>query len=219
MDCFIIVCILWVASLCLHEYGHAYVAFRGGDHTVVAKGYLTMNPVRYLHPIYSLALPLLFVVLGGIGLPGGAVYIERQLLRSRGWDTAVSLAGPAATLALVLLIGLAFKLGLIPHDGTKLTTMSLAFLFQLEVSSLLLCLLPVPPMDGFQAIAPWLPPKLRQQLAGFSGMGVMFIFMALWSIPSFNHAFWDLVRGAGAIFGIEPSWGRMGLRAFRFWEH
>ena len=43
----------------------------------------------------ALAAILMAVVLGGIGLPGGAVYIERHLLKSRGWDTWVSLAGPS----------------------------------------------------------------------------------------------------------------------------
>ena len=217
MECFFIVCILWIFSLCLHEFGHAFVAYRGGDHTVVEKGYLTMNPLRYLHPFYSLVMPLLFVVMGGIGLPGGAVYIERQLLRSRGWDTAVSLAGPATNLVLILVLGLLFKTGVIPHDGNRLVTISLAFLFQLEVGCLLLCLLPIPPLDGFQALAPWLPPELRQQLMGLSNMGILFVFLAIAFIPSVNMAFWGVVHNIGTLFDVAPSWGRLGYRAFRFW--
>ena len=80
---FIIVLVGWVFSLCLHEFSHALVAYYGGDTTVREKGYLTFNPLKYTHPVYSLLLPLLFLVLGGIGLPGGAVYIETWRLRSR----------------------------------------------------------------------------------------------------------------------------------------
>ena len=83
MECFIVVTVLWVFSVCLHEFGHALVAYYGGDYTVRDKGYLTLNPLHYTHPLYSLLLPVLFMMLGGIGLPGGAVYIERDLLRSR----------------------------------------------------------------------------------------------------------------------------------------
>src|SRR5262245_26827494 len=167
MECFFIVAILWVFSLSLHEFGHAWMAYRAGDYTVAEKGYLTMNPVRYLHPVQSLLLPLIFVMLGGIGLPGGAVYVNRAMLRSRAWDTAVSLAGPAMDILLIFVLGFAFKLELIPPDRSKLATISLAFVLALLIGSVLLNLLPVPPLDGFQAIAPWLPQDMRERLYGF----------------------------------------------------
>src|SRR6266568_5960019 len=109
MSCFIIVTVLWVFSVCLHEFGHAVVAYWGGDHTVRDKGYLTLNPIRYTHPVYSIVMPVVFMLMGGIGLPGGAVYIERDRLRSRAWGTWVSLAGPAMQLPLIFLISFAFK--------------------------------------------------------------------------------------------------------------
>src|SRR6185295_10114833 len=111
MACFLIVVILWVFSVCLHEFGHAWVAYKGGDYTVRDKGYLTLNPIHYTHPVLSLVMPVVFMILGGIGLPGGAVYIERHLLRSRAWETAVALAGPAMNLPLVFIIALGFKIG------------------------------------------------------------------------------------------------------------
>jgi len=105
MECFYIVTVGWVFSLCLHEFAHAWVAYRGGDHTIREKGYLTFNPLKYVDPFFSLVLPILFVLLGGIGLPGGAVYIDRSLLRSRVIETAVSLAGPLANFILVIILG------------------------------------------------------------------------------------------------------------------
>ena len=74
---FAIVLFGWIFSLCLHEFSHALVAYYGGDYTVREKGYLTFNPLKYTHPVFSIILPLVFLLLGGIGLPGGAVYIER----------------------------------------------------------------------------------------------------------------------------------------------
>ena len=67
---FMIVLLGWIFSLCLHEFSHALVAYYGGDYTVKDKGYLTFNPLKYTHPVFSLLLPLLFLVMGGIGLPG-----------------------------------------------------------------------------------------------------------------------------------------------------
>src|ERR1043166_9038995 len=113
MVCFFTVTILWILSVCLHEFGHAIVAFYGGDTSVREKGYLTLNPLKYTHPVYSLLMPVLFMMIGGIGLPGGAVYIDRSLLRSRVWESAVSLAGPAMNLGLIVVLGLAFRSGVI----------------------------------------------------------------------------------------------------------
>src|SRR5512142_1834023 len=114
---FIIVLVGWVFSLCLHEFSHALVAYLGGDYTVRDKGYLTFNPLKYTHPVYSLLLPLLFLVMGGIGLPGGAVYIETWRLRSRLWKSAVSLAGPAANLILAIVLGIIMQVAPVAATG------------------------------------------------------------------------------------------------------
>ena len=52
---FVIVLIGWIFSLCLHEFSHTLVAYLGGDTTVKDKGYLTFNPLKYTHPVYSSA--------------------------------------------------------------------------------------------------------------------------------------------------------------------
>ena len=70
---FVFVVFGWLVSLCLHEFGHAYTAWRYGDQDVEVRGYLTLNPLKYANPLLSLGVPLLFIALGGIGLPGGAV--------------------------------------------------------------------------------------------------------------------------------------------------
>src|SRR5262245_65544745 len=104
--------------------------------------------------MYSLIMPLVFLFAGGVGLPGGAVYIREDLLRSNGWRTAMSLAGLAANALLIILLCIPFWLGLIGHDPSWLGP-ALAFLIQLEICAVVFNLLPVPPLDGFRALAPW----------------------------------------------------------------
>ena len=74
----------WAVSLCLHEFGHAYVAYRGGDLSVRDKGYLTLDIRRYTDVGLSFVLPVLILLIGGIPLPGGAVWINHGAIRSRG---------------------------------------------------------------------------------------------------------------------------------------
>lgn len=217
MEVFIIVTVLWVFSVCIHEFGHAWAAYCGGDHTVREKGYLTLNPIHYTHPVYSLLMPVVFLLLGGIGLPGGAVYIERDRLRSRGWETWVSLAGPAMQLPLIAVISAAFKLGWVQNDPQSLAAVSLGFLLQLEVSSLILNLIPVPPLDGFQAIAPWLPADVREKLYAASNQTMWVLFLALWFVPPLNEALWNLVYWISGSLGVHPYVGHVGWKLFRFW--
>ena len=80
---FVVVLAGWVITLCLHEFAHAATALAGGDTSVRASGYLTLNPFRYVNAAYSIVMPLIILVIGGIPLPGGSVLIENHRLRSR----------------------------------------------------------------------------------------------------------------------------------------
>lgn len=210
---FVFVLIGWVISLCLHEFAHARVAYAGGDTSVAAKGYLSLNPLRYTEPVYSLLLPLLFLALGGIGLPGGAVYIETHRLRGRGWQSAVSLAGPAANLAVAAVIGLALRL--VPPSESALAP-ALAFLGLLQVSAVVLNLLPLPPLDGFGIIEPFLPHAVQEKARGAGRWALWGVFILLWS-PA-GALFWWVVFELARLLGVPEELAMEGYRAFQFWR-
>jgi len=218
MTVFVIVFAGWILSVCCHEFGHAIVAYWGGDFTVREKGYLTFNPLRYTHPVLSLAMPLLFLMMGGIGLPGGAVYINDRLLRGRIWRSAVSLAGPAVSLLLAVLLAAPLWLGWLPSDAANPVSAAFAFLVLLQVSGILLNLLPVPPLDGFRVLAPWLPHAASQGLLRYSGGALLILFLAMWHIEPLNRAFWHAVLSVTDALGVARPLIRAGFAAFRFWE-
>ena len=218
MECFYIVTVGWVFSLCLHEFAHALVAYKGGDYTIREKGYLTFNPLKYVDPFFSLVLPLLFVLIGGIGLPGGAVYVDRSLLRSRAIDTAVSLAGPLANVILALILGGIFRFGILQPDPANLLAVSLAFLLHLQVSAIILNLLPMPPLDGFGAIAPWLSESARHNAYANSSVTFFVLFIALSFVPVINNAFWEAVYSVNSLFGVPRELVRVGWNTYRFWD-
>jgi Zn-dependent protease len=218
MECFYIVTVVWIFSVCLHEFGHAIVAYKGGDYSVRDKGYLTFNPLKYTDPLLSIILPVLFVAMGGIGLPGGAVYIDRSLLRSRLWGTGVSLAGPATNLMLVFLIAALFRFGVVSSDPQNLASVSLGFLLFLQITAVLFNLLPVPPLDGFQALAPWLGEEFYLRGMAMSNVGLFAVFIAVSYVPSIRDPFWTLVLHICAALGVDPYLIGVGRDTYTFWN-
>ena len=198
----------WVASVCVHEFGHALVAYLGGDSSVAASGYLTLDPLRYTNVVLSIVMPVAFLLLGGIGLPGGAVYINRAALRSRGWDTAVSLAGPAGTLVCLLIVSIPFLLpGVIEALYTSTNSVffdALAFLAFVEAIAVILNLIPVPGLDGFGAIRPWLPYDVQASANRLGYFGILIVFALLWYVPPVRDTFFTAVFHITDVLGIPP---------------
>jgi Zn-dependent protease len=181
----------WITSLCIHEFGHAIVAYLGGDRAVASSGYLTLNPLRYTNVLLSLVMPIIFLLVGGIGLPGGAVYINHSVIRSKAWDSAVSVAGPAGTLLCGLVVAAPFFVpGL---DSTPLGRLefyeALAFLAFIEAIAFVLNLLPIPGLDGFGILRPWLPYSLQALSVRYSQLGIILLFIILWNVAPARDAF------------------------------
>ncbi len=212
---FAIVVIGWIFSLCLHEFSHALVAYLGGDTSVREKGYLTFNPLKYTHPVYSLLLPMVFLLLGGIGLPGGAVYIEKWRLRSKAWQSAVSLAGPASNLLLALV--LALLMNVVPVSNSGIWP-ALAFLCLLQVTALVLNLVPLPPLDGYGVISPYLPGEARARLDQAGGILILLFFVVLWYVPFISDIFWNIVYWLFNYLKVPLSLAAQGYQLFQFWR-
>jgi Zn-dependent protease len=208
----------WITSLCIHEFGHALVAYLGGDRAVAASGYLTLNPLRYTNVLLSLILPIVFLLLGGIGLPGGAVYINHTALRSRAWDSAVSVAGPAGTLLCGLLVAVPF---MVPgHLGWVTNTnlgffAALAFLGFIEVIALVLNLLPIPGLDGFGILRPWLPYPVQDLANRYGTFAIIAVFAALFYVAPIQSAFFGFTSQVTTLAGISPELVALGRYLMR----
>ena len=209
----------WVASLCIHEFGHALVAYLGGDRSVKASGYLTLNPLRYTNLLMSIIFPVVFLLLGGIALPGGAVYIDHSAIRSRIWDSLVSLAGPVGSLLSGLLVAAPF---LVPGHFHWITPANagfwaaLAFLGYMEVVAVLLNLLPIPGLDGFGILRPWLPYSLQALSIRYSQTAIIAVFIVLWYVKPVSHAFFDGALLVANTLGIDTLLIYAGQLAMRF---
>ncbi|MFJ8182196.1 site-2 protease family protein [Streptomyces sp. NPDC096105] len=213
---FLFVTSAWIVSLCLHEYAHARTALHGGDVSVGAKGYLTLNPMKYTHALLSIVLPVLFVIMGGIGLPGGAVFIERHRIRGRLRHSLISAAGPLTNVLFAVVCTAPFWLGAL--DGVPSAfRFALAFLALLQVTAAVLNFLPVPGLDGYGVVEPWLSPGVRRQVEPFAPFGLLFVFALLW-VPTVNGAFFDMIDAVLGFLCIEEIDTYCGFGLFRFWQ-
>jgi Zn-dependent protease len=186
-------CILigWIISVVLHEFAHGLVAYLGGDYTIRERGGLSLNPLQYVNPVMSIILPAIFLLAGGIPLPGGATYVRRDLLRNKEWQSAVSLAGPTMNFLLFIacLLPLHPRFGWVDYSvGPTQWPNSQVFLGAMAVLQLVavvLNLVPVPPLDGFGILAPFMPADLRKQATTPPLSTILFIgyFIILWQTP------------------------------------
>jgi len=178
VDVFLLVICGWLLSLCLHEYAHALVAYFSGDRGVADRGYLRLNPLKYTHPLLSIVLPVIVVILGGIGLPGGAVWVDHAHITSKAKQSLISAAGPLTNVVFALVLAVPFFTGIAPgvQDGRLVGDpdhiyfwAALALLTFLQVTASVLNFLPVPGLDGGNLLHPWLSPPYQRAYNLFAG--------------------------------------------------
>ncbi len=203
----------WLVQLCIHEYGHALAGYLGGDHGVAERRALTLDPAAYTDPVMSFGLPLIFLLLGGLPLPGGSVLVNRHRLRSRRWDLAVSAAGPLGTLLMLALVSLPFLLmqdDWVTASNVEFWT-ALSGLGYVLVIALVLNLLPVPPLDGWNIFSHWMSDETRAWAAGLGYTPLFVLFAMFWLPTPLTFAFWNFVDGLSILVGIPEGWGLYGL--------
>ncbi|HWD68079.1 MAG TPA: site-2 protease family protein [Caulobacteraceae bacterium] len=215
---FAFVLVGWILSVMLHEFSHAAVAWLGGDHTVKAKGYLDFDPRRYGALQTTLLIPILALALGGVGFPGGAVYLRNDLMRSRAWRAAAALAGPAATAVILLLLATGLRLWAGQGEVSGDLLAALAMLAFLQAMALILNLLPLPGLDGFNALRPFLPRSLGPTLRRAEGLTWLVLLALIFFVPGVGAGLFRMAAELAAMLGVPPEAMQSGWDAFHFWR-
>ena len=208
---FLALLIGWIMSVVLHEWAHGLVAYLGGDYTIKERGGLSLNPLQYVDPMMSLALPALFLLMGGVPLPGGVTYIRHDLLRSRGWESAVSLAGPAMNFLLFLLLALPFhpRLNWIDTSATveqfQTWHIFIGAMALLQITAVFINLIPVPPLDGFGIFAPYMDNETRIKLTTppIGTFAFIVLFLILWQTPGVWQVMYNMADRVLEVFGFD----------------
>mgnify|MGYP000617584582 CR=1 FL=1 len=223
-------------SLTFHEAAHAFVANRRGDDTARLAGRLTLNPLPHIDPIGTVILPLVLIITGAGFIIGAAKPVPvdaRNLYDPRRDMLAVALSGPASNFLLAagffVLLQLAYMAGLDPlafnHTTFQLelgvagflsAILKLGILYNLILGGF--NLLPIPPLDGFGIIEPYLTPELRMRFRQIGMMGIFLIFFLFLYIQPVQNAFWRNVYEATDSVDI-PGWMiDEGYQRFMFWR-
>jgi Zn-dependent protease len=202
----------WLLTLCLHEFGHAATALSGGDTSVRARGYLTLNPLRYASGAMTFVLPLVILAIGGVPLPGGAVLIEHGRLRSRIWRSAVSAAGPLVNVVAGVV------LALLATQFESPLAYALSFLALLQFVAAILNLLPVPGLDGWGVIAPFLSERTREAVRPFTPWAPFVLILLLFSSPQIVQPLWDASYWLFDSAGGDARFAAFGSVLFQFWR-
>jgi Zn-dependent protease len=93
----------------------------------------------------------------------------------------------------------------------------LAFLAFLQISAVVLNLIPLPPFDGFGAIEPYLSMDIRMKLAQTQGMLSWVVLILLWQVRFIGNLFWGFVGLLARVVGIPLELAGLGMSQFMFW--
>ncbi len=167
-------------AITLHEVAHGWAARYLGDPTAASLGRLSLNPIKHIDPVGTVAVPAILLVLGGF-LFGWAkpVPVNMQLLNDPKRDMAlVAAAGPASNFVMAVMWAFAMKIGLMSDSELMrlvLVEMGKVGLF-INLILMVLNLIPIPPLDGGRVLSGVLPDNLSMALAKIEPYGLFIIF-------------------------------------------
>lgn len=154
-------------GLTFHEYAHGRVAMALGDNTPELMGRNTLNPLKHIDPVGFILL-----MIAGFGWAKPVMVDPRNFKKPRRDEILVSIAGPLANLAIVLIAMLLLKLTL--SVATQPSAYWLNFLLYvvfINLSLMLFNLLPIPPLDGSRVLLNLLSDENRQKARSFFRYG------------------------------------------------
>jgi Zn-dependent protease len=173
------VAITLMIAFTFHEFAHAYVAYKFGDHTAQKQGRLTLNPLKHLDPFGTI---LIFIAGFGWARP---VPVNRFFFKKpRLAGILVSVAGPLSNLILAAL-GFFIAFGL-ARTGLAVNLPGIFEFFEifnwLNLVLFVFNLLPFPPLDGYRIVEDLAPNHIRAKMTQFEQYGVL-IFIILVITP------------------------------------
>lgn len=180
-----------VFAITMHEAAHGYVAKYFGDLTAFSAGRVSLNPLRHIDPVGTIALPLVLLAVSKLFGGGGILFgwakpvpVNFANLRRPKRDMLwVAAAGPASNLLMAVFWLLMVKAGLAlqgDYFAVPLTLMGAAGVF-FNIVIMVLNLLPLPPLDGGRILVSLLPHRLAYHVSRVEPYGFIILIVLLFS--------------------------------------
>jgi Zn-dependent protease len=171
---------LFLTSMPIHEWAHAWAAFQLGDDTAARRGRLTINPLAHLDVVGTISLILVGY---GWGKPVPVVPFRLRGNRRASW-ALVSAAGPFSNFVLAMLAAIPLRLGWVGLSTTASLSLGeiLIQFMAINLGLMVFNLIPIPPLDGSRILAWVLPFKWAtalERLERYAGPGMMIVLLLL----------------------------------------
>ena len=176
-----------VFAITLHEAAHGYVARLFGDPTATQLGRVTLNPIKHIDPMGTIAVPigilLMSKLVGGPFLLFGwakPVPVDFGRLRRPKRDMLwVALAGPAANLFMAILWAISLRLLFESGDRSSFWFQMAQIGISINLTLMALNLLPILPLDGGRVLFSLLPNQLAWQFGRIEPFGLWIVIALL----------------------------------------
>lgn len=151
--------IVLIMSVIIHEVSHGFAAYSLGDPTAKVQGRLTMNPIPHIDIMWSIVIPFIMLLSGGLVFGGAKpVPFNPNNLNNKKWGSSlVALAGPSSNLLLAVLIGIIFRIYSFYGDVSSVTQDLFVTVVGINLILAIFNSIPIPPLDGSKIIEPLLP--------------------------------------------------------------
>ncbi len=165
----------------VHEYAHAYAAYKLGDMTAKMAGRLTLNPLAHIDPIGAIMM-----VIARIGWSKPVPINEYNFQNPVQGTALASLAGPASNILVAIVAAVFLRIlgleNLLNEENTTNTFLAMIFLVLIvtNLSLAIFNLIPLPPLDGHKIVRAILPQSLRyywEKLEDYGRWIIILIFL------------------------------------------
>ncbi len=153
--------------LSVHEFAHAYTAYKLGDRTQKTMGRLTLNPFSHID-----IAGFICIALFGFGWGKPVMIDDRNFKNKAAGNALTAFAGPFSNIIMAILFTIILKILLI--TGVILPTMNsvvgsiilnmFILTIQFNVVFAIFNLIPIPPFDGSRILYFFLPAKGREYM-------------------------------------------------------
>ncbi|MGA3150723.1 MAG: site-2 protease family protein [Candidatus Saccharimonadales bacterium] len=190
----IILLIVLLFSMSIHEMMHAFTADWLGDDTARIMGRVSLNPLRHIDPVFTVALPLLLLLSGSRFLFGAAKPVQvnfNKLKYGEFGGAIVGMVGPVTNLVIAAVMALIFNHLSLVSGTAAYSFFQLAII--LNVGLFIFNSIPWPPLDGSRLLYAFAPRPLQEFMESIERLGIMGLVVFIFLFYSFGGSIGDIM--------------------------